>query len=224
MGTVAHVHGTDLRIEIAAHVGEVNRAVFRRHMVDNRVVATFGVTGFINAHVAHPGLRLGIHAFERIEVLDRFHDAVISRLEGGNRTVFIPREFFDRGRTAVSATACVFLVVIEEEATALKIDDTAVVRKGIALTRFHDDSTPGPRARRRIAGGVRNLFALSGTMRSVKHVVLVVALVDPRAFGVHGVAIRREAAAHVEHLDFAVELNHIFLELGVIKFRVAHLD
>ena len=58
-------------------------------------------------------------------------------------------------------------------------------------------------------------------MGSVNHVIFLVTLVNPRTFSVNGVAARRESATHVRHLDIAIELNHVFFELGVIKLRVA---
>ena len=61
-------------------------------------------------------------------------------------------------------------------------------------------------------------------MRSVNHVILFITLVDPRAFCVNGISARREATTHIRHLDIAIELNHVFFELGVIELRIAPVE
>ena len=180
VGTVAHVNRAHLRVESAVHLGEEHIAVFGTDMLDDGVTARR-----IDSHAANPGLGFGFHAHERVKVLDRLHDAIVGGTDCGNGTVGIPGEFFDGGRTAVAAALHVLLVMVEEEAAALKVDNAGV--DGECGTRFatrHNDALVGPRARRRITPGIVNGFG--NATGGVNHVIFFAALVNPRAFGILG--------------------------------------
>ena len=223
VGTVTHIDRTHLGIETSTHSGQVDITRFHRHMVDDGIVAAIGITRLVDSHAAYPRLGFSFDALERVQVLDRFLDAIVGGLDGRNRTVGIPGKFLDSSRAAVTATVHVLLVMVEEETAPLEVDKAGMVGERRIVTLVHDDATPGPRTRRGITRGVRNLFGHA--VGGINHVILLAALVNPRTFGVLGIlSVRSETTAHVGHLDIAIERNHVFLEFGIIKLRVAPIE
>ena len=108
--------------------------------------------------------------------------------------------------------------MVEEEAAALKVNNAGV--DGECGTRFatrHNDTLVSPGARRRITPGIVNRFG--NATGGVNHVILVAALVNPRAFGILAVK-----AAHVGDLDFACAFDHVLLEGAVIKLGVTPVE
>ena len=213
VGTVAHVNRAYLGIEAVTHIGQVNRTVLSLHMFDDGVAARR-----IDCHATHPRLGLGFHAHERVKVLDGLYDAIVGSADSGNGTVGIPGEFFNCGRTAVAAALHVLLVMIEEEAAALKVDNAGV--NGERGTRFafrHNDALVGPGTRRGITPGIVNGFG--NATGGVNHVIFFSALVDPRAFGILAVK-----GAHVGDLDVACAFDHVLLEGAIIELRVTPVE
>ncbi len=145
ISAIAHIHGANLCIEIRAHVGEVDVIALLCHMLDDGVS-----TALVDVDATDPRLRFGFNARERVKVLNRLLDAIIRRLDGRNRTVSIPGKFFNRSRTAIATATHVLLVVIEEEATALEVNETGMVCERSPVALIHDDAAPLPRTRRRI--------------------------------------------------------------------------
>ena len=142
VSAITHIHRANLRIEVVAHVGEIDVIALLCHMLDDGVS-----TALIDIDATDPRLGFGFDAFKRVEILDRLHNAIVGRLDGRNGTVFIPSKFFDCGRTAEAAATDVLLIMIKEEATPLEVNDTAVVRKRSAVSLIHDDTFPLPRTR-----------------------------------------------------------------------------
>ena len=142
---ITHVHGANLCIEVRTHVGEVDVIALLCHMLDDGIS-----TALIDVDATDPRLRFGFNARERVKVLNRLLDAIIRRLDGRNRTVSIPGKFFNRSRTAIATATHVLLVVIEEEATTLEVNETGMVCERSPVALIHDDAAPLPRTRRRI--------------------------------------------------------------------------
>ena len=213
VGTVAHVNRAYLGIEAVTHIGQVNRTVLSLHMFDDGVAARR-----IDSHAANPSLGFGFHAHERVKVLDGLYDAIVGGADRGNGSVGIPGEFFDGGRTAVAAALHVLLVMVEEEAAALKVDNAGVDgERGTRFATRHNDALVSPGARRGIAPGIVNGFG--NATGGVNHVILLAALVNPRAFGILAVK-----AAHVGDLDVACAFDHVLLEGAIIELRVTPVE
>ena len=172
----------------------------------------------IDGHTANPRLGFGFHAHERVKVLDRLHNATVGRADRGNRSIGIPSEFLDGGRTAEAAAFHVLLVVVEEEAAALKVDNAGVdCERGTRFATRHNDALVSPGARWGITPGIVNGFG--NATGGINHVILLATLVNPRAFGILAVK-----GAHIGDLDVACAFNHVLLEGAIIKLRIAPVE
>ena len=152
--------------------------------------------------------------------MNGLYHAIVGGFDGGNRTIGIPGKFFDGGRAAIAATPHVLLVMVEEETTALELNNARVICKRSTISLIHDYAAPFPGTGWGIASGVGNFFWYA--MRGIYHVVGSVTLVNPGAFGIFGwFTRRRKTRTHIGLMNSAIKRNHVFIKFRPIKARIS---